>query len=86
MIYNPEIHRRRSLRLKVHDYATPGAYFVTICVQHRACLFVDIVDGMMRSNDAGQMVNRVWNEIPAHYPGVLVFRKEPLHRRGTWYS
>ena len=29
--YNPEIHHRRSTRLKGHDYAGGGLYFVTIC-------------------------------------------------------
>ena len=32
--YNPEIHHRRSIRLKGHDYAGGGLYFVTLCV-HR---------------------------------------------------
>ncbi|VGO22077.1 transposase [Pontiella sulfatireligans] len=34
MTYNPEIHHRRSIRLKGHDYAGGGLYFVTICA-HR---------------------------------------------------
>lgn len=25
-------HHRRSIRLKEYDYAQPGAYFVTVCV------------------------------------------------------
>jgi len=32
MAYNPDIHRRRSIRLKGYDYSQEGAYFVTICV------------------------------------------------------
>ncbi len=32
--YNPEIHHRRSIRLKGHDYAGGGVYFVTLCA-HR---------------------------------------------------
>ncbi len=32
--YNPEIHHRRSIRLKGHDYAGGGLYFVTLCA-HR---------------------------------------------------
>lgn len=32
--YNPEIHHRRSIRLKGHDYAGGGLYFITICA-HR---------------------------------------------------
>lgn len=38
----------------------------------------------MRLNDAGQMVNTVWNEIPAHHPGVDVdsFIVMPNHIHG----
>lgn len=32
--YNPEIHHRKSIRLKTHDYSGGGLYFVTICA-HR---------------------------------------------------
>lgn len=32
--YDPKIHHRRSIRLKGHDYAGGGLYFVTICA-HR---------------------------------------------------
>lgn len=39
MKYNPQIHHRRSIRLKGYDYSSPGAYFVTICAQNRECLF-----------------------------------------------
>ena len=33
--YNPEIHHRRSIRLRGYDYASDGAYFVTICAYER---------------------------------------------------
>ncbi|MDH4028057.1 MAG: transposase, partial [Nitrospirota bacterium] len=42
MKYNPDIHKRRSIRLKAYDYTGPGAYFVTICTQNRECLFGDV--------------------------------------------
>lgn len=34
MTYDPSIHHRRSIRLKGHDYAGGGEYFVTVCA-HR---------------------------------------------------
>ena len=43
MTYNPEIHHRHSIRLKEYDYASEGAYFVTICAFQRECLFGEIV-------------------------------------------
>jgi putative transposase len=43
MRYDPAIHHRRAIRLPEYDYASPGAYFVTICTQHRACALEDAV-------------------------------------------
>jgi len=36
MNYDPEIHHRQSIRLKGHDYAGGGEYFVTICAHRDA--------------------------------------------------
>jgi len=44
---------RRSLRLQGYDYAQAGAYFVTLCMQDRICLFGEIIDERMRLNAAG---------------------------------
>jgi putative transposase len=63
---------RLSLRLKGYDYTQPGAYFVTICTQDRICLFETIVDGKMNLNEAGQMVEKCWKEIPTHFPHVVL--------------
>ena len=84
MKYNPDIHHRRSIRLKGYDYTRPGAYFITICTQNRECLFGEVVNGEMRLNGAGAMVQSVWDEIPAFYPGVLTdaFVVMPNHIHG----
>ncbi len=37
--------QRKSQRLKGYDYATPGAYFITICVKERTELLSKIVVG-----------------------------------------
>jgi putative transposase len=63
-------HHRRSIRLRDYDYTQAGAYFVTIVCQDRACLFGNVIDGAMHLNDAGKMVQAVWDEIPLYYPGV----------------
>jgi REP element-mobilizing transposase RayT len=70
MTFNPDIHRRRSIRLKAHDYSSAGAYYVTVCAQNRECVFGNIMDMEMKLNDAGRMVQGVWNELSGHYPGV----------------
>ena len=51
---------RRSIRLRDYDYTLAGAYFVTLCTFNSACLFGDIVNGQMRLNDLGALVDREW--------------------------
>ncbi len=41
--YDPNIHHRRSIRLKGYDYTQAGAYFITICCDDRICRFGEIV-------------------------------------------
>jgi REP element-mobilizing transposase RayT len=64
MRFDPKRHHRRSVRLRGYDYSQLGAYFVTICVQDRECLFGEVVEEEMRLNDAGRMVQDVWNDLP----------------------
>jgi REP element-mobilizing transposase RayT len=68
--YNPDIHHRHSIRLREYDYSNAGAYFVTVCTQNRECLFGKIVDGKVILNDAGRMVESIWNELDQHYKGI----------------
>ena len=79
----PEIHQRRSLRLKEYDYTQPGAYFITIVTQNRAQLFGEIVDGEMLLNAAGRVVQSLWDEIPTHFPnsdmGAFVVMPNHVH-------
>ncbi len=68
--YNPDIHHRRSIRSKEYDYSRAGLYFVTICTQHRECLFGRIDNGEMILNDAGKFAEKCWTEIPDHFPNI----------------
>ncbi|MDI9342308.1 MAG: hypothetical protein QM534_17175 [Sediminibacterium sp.] len=68
--YNPNIHHRRSIRLKGYDYSQAGLYFVTICCQDRACLFGEIIDGQMICNDAGTMVEKWYNELENKFSDI----------------
>ncbi len=67
MKYDPDKYHRRSIRLKGYDYSEAGAYFVTICTQGRECLFGDIVDGEMRLNDHGEIIEKYWEDLSTHY-------------------
>ena len=62
--------QRRAMRLRDYDYSQPGAYFVTICAQHRKCLFGAITDGKMQLNEIGQIVVECWNHSRQHFPSV----------------
>ena len=60
MKYNPEIHHRRSIRLKGYDYSQNGAYFITLCAQDRKPIFGKIVDGEMQLNQFGVIARDEW--------------------------
>lgn len=70
MSFNPDIHHRRSHRLQGYDYRDAGAYFVTICSFQRECLFGEVVEGVVRLNEAGLSVVRNWQNIPLFFPHV----------------
>jgi putative transposase len=65
-------HHRRSVRLRGHDYSQPGAYFVTICAWQRECVFGEIVDGAMRLNECGRMVEEEWFGLPSRFGHVVL--------------
>ena len=87
MKYNPEIHHRHSIRLKGYDYSSNGAYFITICVKNRECIFGEIINGEMYLNDYGKIVSEEWLKtekvrkniiidefviMPNHFHGIII--------------
>ncbi len=72
MVYNPKIHRRRSIRLKGYDYSQSGMYYITMVAQNWLCLFGHVKNGKMILNDAGAMIESVWCDIPKYYSGFDV--------------
>lgn len=73
MRYDPNIHQRRSIRLKGYDYSQAGAYFITICTQDRACLFGFVGAPLVgaRYNDAIQNNDDVQNETDRQNNGTI---------------
>ncbi len=53
-----------------YDYAAAEAHFVTIAAQDRKCLFGQVVDGEMRLNEAGHMVEGQWLALAGRFPTV----------------
>jgi len=86
MSFDPDIHARRSVRLMEYDYAQSGAYFFTIVVKGRECLFGNIMSGEMILNDLSMIVRDEWKEsfelrsrlepdqyviMPNHFHGIV---------------
>ena len=60
--------KRKTIRLKNYNYAQEGAYCVTVCVNNYRCIFGDVIDKKMMLNKYGEMVDKLWNKIPEHFP------------------
>lgn len=87
MTYNPNIHHRKSIRLKGYDYAQQGLYFITICCQNMVCLFGNIVGAplvgdqntnpqntgaKMILNDAGKMIETEWLTLTNRFTNIIL--------------
>jgi REP element-mobilizing transposase RayT len=70
MAFNPDVHHRRSIRLKDYDYTQHGAYFITICTRNRERLLGSVQDGQIVLNDVGNIVESVWQGLPNRFPSV----------------
>jgi len=62
--------RRNSIRLKGHDYATPGIYFVTICVENKLSLLGGIDGGLLAPAIAGLVVESWWCNLTRRFPSI----------------
>ena len=84
MKFDPQKHHRRSIRLKEYDYSQAGAYYVTIDVQNRECLFGEIVNYEMILNEAGKMIIEQWNALLERFPSIEldVYQAMPNHFHG----
>ena len=79
MGYDPDIHHRRSIRLKGYDYRQPGMYFVTICSWERQPLF-DLPE--LRG-----ILLETWEDLPSRFSTVAVdtFVVMPDHVHGIFH-
>jgi len=59
MNYDPEQHRRRSIRKEGFDYTAAGGYFVTMCAHNKLHLFGTVRDGLMHLNDTGHIISTI---------------------------
>lgn len=60
MPYNPNIHNRRSIRLKGYDYSQEGLYFITIVCKNREYLFGKTENQSVILNNLGEIADTEW--------------------------
>jgi putative transposase len=82
--YDPERHHRRSIRYRGYNYTSAGAYFVTVCVEDRACAFGEVVGCEARLTDVGYVVAVTWETLPERFPTIDIdsFVVVPNHVHG----
>jgi putative transposase len=68
--------RRKNIRLPGYDYASAGAYLVTICTRGRALYFEDTCNK--------QFAEQIWHDLPQRFPSVRLdaFAVLPNHIHG----
>ncbi len=91
MPYNPEIHHRRSIRLRDYDYSKEGAYFITVCIKNRECVLGKIENGKMTLDEYGMIVEKEWLRtetmcfnilmanyivMPNHFHGIIIINAD----------
>ena len=69
MQYNKKMYKRHSIRLKKWDYKKEGLYFITICIQNRECLLLNIQRKYKKSN-----IN-IYQIMPNHIYIILEIEK-----------
>ena len=66
--------KRKLIRIEDYDYSTPGAYFITVCVNDRKPILWNVGAATCRPNlsKIGTVVETAILQIPEHYPAVSV--------------
>ena len=81
---NPRAHPRHSIRLSGYDYRLPGAYFITIVSWHRERLFGEVVEGNLKLNSIGMIIEKEWRRLVNYFPYIKLdtFVVMPNHFHG----
>ena len=69
-----EFPNRKSIRIADYDYSTPGAYFITVCINDRKPILWNVGAATCRPNlsKIGAVVEMAILQITEHYPAVSV--------------
>jgi putative transposase len=77
VVYNPEKHKRKSIRLKEYDYSKNGAYFLTICTNKANLYFEQYIE-------LKNIVEKEWSYLENSYSNIILdeFIIMPNHIHG----
>jgi REP element-mobilizing transposase RayT len=80
-------HHRHSIRLQGYDYSQAGGYYITIVANGWRCLFGEIINGEMKLNRLGMIIQDCWNQIPSHFSHLTLdeFVVMPNHIHGILF-
>lgn len=73
---------KKQYRLPNYDYSGYGNYFITINTQNRyKKYFGKIINNKIQLSEMGNIVDKIWNQIPIQFPDVLldVYQIMPDH-------
>ncbi|NDV83121.1 transposase [Bacteroides sp. 51] len=71
-MYDPQIHHRRSIRLKEYDYSKEGCYFITLCTINKECLFGEIKENTIILNKTGKLIIETWGWLQQQYTFMTI--------------
>ncbi|MFH1175622.1 MAG: transposase [bacterium] len=77
-------YRIETTRLNGFNYSSDNTYFITICVKDKQRYFGKIIEEKMRLSEVGKIAQKLWSEIPNHFPFVELdeFSIMPNHIHG----
>ncbi len=62
---------RKRQRLSDFDYTSPGAYFITVCVEDMRCTLGNVLDGRAVLHETGEIVKQQWDWLFLQYPYLV---------------
>ncbi len=68
--FNPDVHKRESIRLKNYDYSSKGLYFITISLKDKLCFFGEIKNNEMTLFKSGKMIEEYWFELENKFKNI----------------
>jgi len=70
MKFNPDKHKKKSIRLKNHNYSENGLYFITISIKNKLCLFGEINNNENILFDSGKMIEEYWLNLEKEFESI----------------